>query len=306
MVSEFGPLPVDAAIAALATAQHGVVTRRQLRALDLADSAITKRVARGRLHRVHNGVYAVGHTVLGAHGRWMAAVLAGGAGAVLSHASAAALWEIRGSAAILVDITTPRTGRKRPGLRIHRPRTLGPDEVTIHHGIPVTTPARTLLDLAAVLQRRPLERALDNAEIGRLTDYPALGAMARAHPGHRGSGMLADTLRDHHAGTTVTRSELEERFLELCRDHGLPKPRVNTHVETKEVDFHFTERRLIVETDSWRHHRTRRAFENDRARDALHAAAGYRTLRFTHRQLVDEPAHVAAVVASVLADRCAA
>jgi hypothetical protein len=252
-------------------------------------------------------VYAVGHSVLGPDGRWMAAVLACGPHARLSHASAAALWAMRRSAAVLIDVTVPRTGaRSRPGLRIHRPRTLPQSEVTTHQRIPVTTPARTLLDLAAVLQRRPLERALDEAEKRELTDYPCLAALAKAHPGHPGAGKLMRALAEHQAGTTLSKSELEERFLKLCYDHGLPKPLVNWWVEYKEVDFLFARHRLVVETDSWTHHRTRTAFENDRARDARLAMAGYRTLRFTHRQLVHEAAAVAAAVRAAMTDRRAA
>ena len=301
MLSEFDPPLLDRAVGALATQQHGVIATRQLLALGITPQAVSLRARAGRLHRVHSGVYAVGHGVLGPRGRWMAAVLACGPGAVLSHASAAALWELRPSAARLVDVTVPsRGGRKRPGLRIHRSRALQPDEIATHHGIPTTTPSRTLLELAAILPRRPLERALDQAEIRQLTDYPALDALARAHRGHHGATKLIQALQEHHAGTTLTKSELEERFLSLCRRHGLPKPRVNTWIANKEVDFLFAEARLIVETDSWRHHRSREAFESDRARDAITARAGYRTLRFTHRQVADDAAAVAATVDAAL------
>jgi predicted transcriptional regulator of viral defense system len=179
---EIGP-PLDARLAALAARQHGVVARRQLRALGLHDTAITERVATGRLHRVHRGVHAVGHSVLTPRGRWMAAVLAGGPGAVLSHAAAGALWDLRRSAATRIDISVPRSGRaKRDGLRVHRPRNLPPDETTTHDGIPVTTPARTILDLAATLQTRPLERLLDQAENARLTDVASLVAWPEPTP----------------------------------------------------------------------------------------------------------------------------
>jgi hypothetical protein len=300
-VDKSGPPSRDQAIAALAERQHGAVATRQLLALGLTRQAIARRADAGRLLRVHRGVYAVGHPVLTGHGRLMAAVLAGGENAVLSHASAAALWGMRSSDAERTDITVRRSGReKRSGLRIHRPRTLRPDEVTTHEGVPVTTPARTILDLAAMLGRRPLERVLDRTELLELADYPALRAIAHAHPGHRGARKLQSTLDTHHAGTTLTRSHLEERFLTLCREHGLPAPLVNSWPSGKEVDFRFPGHALIVETDSWTHHRSREAFENDRARDALHTRAGYRTLRFTHRQLADDRAAVAATVASAL------
>jgi very-short-patch-repair endonuclease len=208
---------------------------------------------------------------------------------------------MRSSDAELIDISVHRSGREwRDGLRTHRPRTLQPDETTTHEGIPVTTPARTILDLAAMLRRRPLERVLDRTELLELADYPALHHNASAHPGHRGAKRLRTALTTHNAGTTLTRSHLEERFLELCREHGLPAPLVNSWPSGKEVDFRFPGQALIVETDSWTHHRSRAAFENDRARDALHTRAGYRTLRFTHRQLADDPAAVAATVAAAL------
>ena len=296
-----GPASPDQAIAALAERQNGAVATRQLLALGLTRQAVARRAADGRLHRVHHGVYAVGHPVLTRRGRLMAAVLAGGEGAVLSHASAAAFWGLRRSDAERIDISVRRSGReKRDGLRIHRPRTLRPDEITTRDGIPVTTPARTVLDLAATLGRRPLERILDRVEVLELTDYPALHRMADAHPGHRGAPRLRAALDTHHAGTTLTKSELEERFLGLCRAHGLPTPLVNTWPSGQEVDFRFPGHALIVEADSWTHHRSRTAFENDRARDAHHTRAGYRTLRFTDRQLVDDPTAVAATVAAAL------
>jgi hypothetical protein len=305
--AEAGPPPIDRAIAELATRQHGVVSRAQLRDLGVADSAIGYRVARGRLHRVHQGVFAVGHRLLTARGRWSAAVLACGPGAVLSHASAAALWELRPSAAAYVDVTIRRTGRlTRPGIRIHRPRTSPPGERTVHDGIAVTTPARTILDMAAQLSPTRLNRLLDQAEILELTDYPSLDAIARAHPGHHGAAKLHRAVASHCAGTTVTKRELEIRFLELCRTHGLPAPLVNEDVAGLEVDFHFPHVRLAIETDGWAFHKTRHAFENDRRRDATLTLAGYRTLRFTHRQIAREPAAVAATILAAMADRRAA
>jgi hypothetical protein len=194
---------------------------------------------------------------------------------------------------------TQFVGQSRKGLRIHRARDLT-GQTTTHDGIPVTTPARTILDLAATLQRRPLERLLDQAENTRLTDVPSLEALARAHAGHRGASQLLQTLDAHEPGTTLTRSVLEELFLALCHDHGLPRPAVNAAVVGPEVDFVFTEQRVLVETDSWRWHKTRDAFERDRQRDALHARAGYRTLRFTHLQLTSEPQTVAATLRAAL------
>jgi hypothetical protein len=171
-------------------------------------------------------------------------------------------------------------------------------EVKVHQGIRVTTPARTLLDLAAQLPRRALERALDQAVINELFDLTALDAVVRAHPSERGAARLAQTLAQHHAGTTPTKSELEELMLAICDDHGLERPLVNAWVEGLEVDFYWPAMRLIVEADSYRYHRSRRAFERDRERDAILARAGYRALRFSDRQLAGEQATVAQTIRS--------
>ena len=287
------------AIAGLAARQHGVVSRGQLAATGLSNGAIARRVGSGGLHRVHTGVYAVGHSALSREGRWMAAALAGGAGAALSHHSAAALWDLRDVDPRPAHITVPRTGaRSRPGLRIHRPRTLRADEVTARHGIPVTTPERTLLDLATTLAERDLQRTIEEAIVTRLATAASLGVLARAHPGHHGTGRLQRALRDHIPGTTLTRSDLEERFLALCKRHGLPRPEVNARIAGLTVDFLFAHERLVVETDGWRFHGHRAAFERDRRRDATLMRAGYRTLRLTHDQLTTGPHAVAATLAA--------
>jgi very-short-patch-repair endonuclease len=296
---------VDREIARLAARQHGVVATKQLAELGLPQRAVSHRAAAGRLHRIHRGVYAVGHPVLPRYARWMAAVLAAGPGAALSHASAAALWEIRPSEATRIDVSVPTAaGRaKRPGLRVHRAGARHSDETTHHHAIPVTTPARTLLDLAASLPRRALERALDQAEILELFDLRALRTTIDAHRGERGAGALQAALEEHIAGTTLTKSELEERMLALCRTHGLEQPMVNEEVAGLEVDFLFAAQRLVVEADSWQFHRTRAAFERDRQRDAILARAGYRTLRVTDRQLKRRPSEVVAAIAAAGAGR---
>lgn len=294
--------PVDRAIAAIARRQHGVISASQLADVGVAQRAISRRVAAGRLHRLHRGVYAVGHTRLGARGHWIAAVLACGDGAALCHASAAALWGIRRSDATWIDVVVPTgAGRaKRTGIRLHRVRTLRPAEVTTQDAICVTTPARTLLDLAGTLATDPLHRALDRAEILELTDYPALDAIARAHRHHRGAGPLRAAIAGYLAGT-MTRSDLEDLFLSICHRHGLPRPRVNHQLDGTEVDFLFAAQRLIVEVDGWRYHRTRRAFDQDRARDAAHLTRGYRTVRLTDRQLERDETGVVTTLHSLLA-----
>jgi very-short-patch-repair endonuclease len=293
--------PLDEVIVRLAARQHGVVSRAQLLELGLSGGGVSARVARGALHRKHQGVYAVGHTILGARGWWMAAVLACGETAVLSHAAAGALWGLRRSAATIIDVTVPGSGgrARRSGIRTHRARNLD-GHTTTHERIPVTTPERTILDLAATLNRRPLERVLDQAENTRLTDVPSLVALAKAQAGHRGAHKLREALTDHDPGTTLTKSELEERFLKLCRDADLPKPIVNDYVEALEADFIFKAQRVLVETDSWQHHKSRDSFESDRRRDAIHAAAGWRTLRFTHRQIEHDPATITQALTAAL------
>jgi very-short-patch-repair endonuclease len=173
--------------------------------------------------------------------------------------------------------------------------------VTTRYDIPVTTPARTILDLAATLSERDLQRTLEEAIVARLATAPSLDALARAHPGHHGTRKLRRALATHTPGTTLTRSDLEERFLALCDLHGLRRPAVNARVAGFEVDFAFTNHRLVVETDGWQFHGHRAAFERDRRRDAALTRAGYRALRFTHDQVAHEPHAVAATVAAALA-----
>jgi very-short-patch-repair endonuclease len=294
--------PADRAVASLAAQQFGVVARDQLRALGLTDSAIARRIAAGRLHRLRRGVYAVGHPVVGREGRWLAAVLACGAGARLSHASAAALQEIWRSDGVLTHVTVPGPSRRRgERLRVHRADGLTRAEVATHSGIPVTSAARTIIDLAATLpDGRPLERLLDRAETLQIGDVRAVAA---ARPGHRGAQRVLRTLAAHAAGTTLTRSDLEELLLVLCRTYDLPTPRVNEMVAGLEVDLFFPAQRLVVEADSWTYHRTRSSFERDRERDAILARAGYRVLRFSATQIEHEPATVAHAIAAALAER---
>jgi very-short-patch-repair endonuclease len=289
----------DVAIAALAAAQHGVVARRQLLQLGLSNELVDHRIRGERLHRLHQGVFALGHPVLTIEGRWMAAVLAGGAGAVLSHAMAAAAWGLRPIGAGAIHITVPgHAGRKRrAGFRIHRSTTLEPRDRTTHRGIPITAAARTILDLATILKGRPLEQALDRAEQLRLVDFADLGPQ----PGRPGSPSLQATLSRFTAGAFVTRSEMEERFLALCDDHGLPRPNVNTRIEGEEVDFVWRDARLIVEVDGYAYHRSPSAFEADRERDVILVLAGWQVLRFTWTQLTRRPAWVARAVAKRLA-----
>jgi hypothetical protein len=194
----------------------------------------------------------------------------------------------------------PGGPRRREGVRIHRHPGLRSDEIRVARGIRVTTPARTILDYAAIATDRELAYAVDQAEIQQLTDHPALDALARAHPRHRGSIRLRRTLAGYEAGSTGTGSDLEKAFLALCERHGFPKPLVNQPLCGMTVDFVFVAQPVVVETDSWRWHRGRAAFERDRARDAVLAAAGDTTLRFTDRQIeLAEPSVVRALATAL-------
>lgn len=284
-VSQVG---ADREISRLASIQRGVVTREQLVALGLGRGAIDHRLGAGRLHPIHRGVYLVGHPVPPPLATEMAAVLACGHGAVLSHRSAARCWSLLAASSGDADVTVPgRNGGRRSGIRVHRSRPLDPRDVARRHDLPVTTPARTLLDVAEVLEMRDLERALDEALVRRLIDRRRLlAALARA-PGRHGAAPLRALLR-RDGGPTLTRSEAEERVLSLVRAAGLPRPEVNRRVEGHEVDLYWRHERLVVEIDGWRYHSSHTAFERDRRRDADLGAAGLRVMRVTWRQIVDE------------------
>ena len=266
--------PRDLAVAELARRQHGVVGRGQLAALGLTRREIERWVARRRLHRVHRGVYAVGHLALTRNGRFMAAVLACGDGAALSHFSAAVLWGILEDRGQAIHVTA-EARRRVKGIVVHDSPLDG--ERVRRHGIVVTTPARTIVDLADVVRkRRTLERAIDEADYLRLdwTD-------AAPRKGRRGSGLLSSVLAVHEPGSTRTRSELEERFIAFCDSHGFRRPEVNCSIEGYLCDFVWREERLVVETDGKRAHGTRRASRRDPVRDAELQIAGWRVVRVT-------------------------
>jgi hypothetical protein len=309
----------DAEIARLADRQHGVVSLVQLIAFGLSASAVRSRVGAGRLHPVHRSVYAVGRRRLTARGIWMAAVLACGEGARLSHRSAAALQGLRPDNRPVSDVTVPRgSARSRPGIHVHRSATLTDADATTCDGIPCTSVARTLLDLAEVVDRRGLERAIEQAEIQRVFDLRAVeDVLARAHGRQggrrRGAALLRAVLADL-GEPTLTASELEERFLAICRDAGLPTPEVNAWLDIDDepaikADFLWRRERLVVETDGFGSHGTRQAFERDRRRDQRLRLAGYAPVRFTRRQIVREPERVgrttAALCAGLAIDRAA-
>lgn len=282
------PAPIDLRIAAVARTQHGIITTRQLLAAGLSTAAISKRVRNGRLHRLHQGIYAVGHLGIDEKSHWMAAVLACGPGAVLSHGAAAVHWQLLRPLEGPVDVTVPtHSGReRRRGIRIHRCATLGATFqttgsqtrpaplVTVRDRIPVTTVARTLVDIRATLAPYLVRRAIRQAEFLGL----ALGEIK----------------------TDRTRSDLERYFLRLCRHYGLPLPEVNVLIGGMTVDFLWRTARLVVETDSYATHGGTVAFENDRERDLRLRRLGYSVHRFSERQLRLAPEAVAADVDAAL------
>jgi hypothetical protein len=284
-----------------------VVSLGQLQLTGLTTSGVRKRVKAGRLYRIHRGVYAVGHKRLTGHGRTMAAVLAYGPRAVASHRTAAGVQGLRADNRATTDVSLPlRSARSRPGIRAHAMPTLRPQDVTIASGIPCTTVARTLLDLAEVVARRQLERAVEQAAMLRLFDLEALDDVIADANGRRGAGILRGVLVELEDEPGLTENELEDRFLELCRAAGLPKPEVNAWVSVDDgppikADFLWRAHRLIVETDGWGAHGTRQGFERDRRRDQRTRLAGWEPVRFTRRQLLREPDWVIATTAALLA-----
>jgi very-short-patch-repair endonuclease len=271
----------DQVVAKIAGRQHGVVSAAQLGPAGIDKDAVTRRVKACRLHRIHRGVYAVGHPRLTFEGRCMAAVLALGEGAVVSHQSAAALWGMLKphSGPIHVSVIGDGGRRKRRGIHVHRSHSLIAGVTIRRKGIAVTKPARTLQDLRRTVPqpvyRRAVRRALD----------------------------LRLIRSDQVSEPDLTRSELERLFLGICRRHRLPQPEVNARLGPYEVDFLWRDRALVVETDGFRHHSDRAAFESDRVRDADVQRFGSRVLRFTYRQVTEDRTSVVAALRDLLGER---
>jgi very-short-patch-repair endonuclease len=267
----------EARVAQLAKRDHGVLTTQELIACGMTHAGIHRRSRAGRLHRLHRGVYAVGHGALSREGRLLAAVKACGPSAVISHQAAAELWELATRCPGPIHVTVPYGRNPSPDVRIklHRSRTLTPSDTTRRNRIAVTTPARTLLDLRRTFPREQWEDAIDRA---RARGFP-VAAVADEPP---------------------TRSRLERNLLRLCRRHRIPAPRVNVRVGRFLVDFLWPESRLIIEVDGYEFHRNRASFEADRGRDAELTRWGFRVVRFTYRQVNEQPAHVAKTIRELL------
>lgn len=280
----------DLRVAQIAARQHGLVSARQLLACGLDRNAIAVRVRRGSLHRIHRGVYAVGHPALTQTASFTAAVLACGAGAALSDHAAAAHHELLGWERTEPDVTVPGNGgRKLDGIRVHR-RRLDPRDVWTRDGIRVTSPARTILDLAGTMGPRQLRRTVRQAQAERRVNVRALLELLDRHPGHRGAARLRAVIAD---GPAPTRSEHEDLVLDLIDRGGIERPELNVWLKLDgrsiSPDMLWREQRLVIECDSRRWHSDPLTLQDDADKQAILESHGYRVLRITWRQAAANP-----------------
>jgi very-short-patch-repair endonuclease len=297
----------DRVISRLAGEQHGVVGRWQLLEAGWSEEELDGRMHVGRFHRLHGGVYAVGHRVLSREARWMAAVLATEPDAVLSHWSAAALWMIRPSSRSVIDVTTAHKSRTWDGIKRHH-KALPADEVTVREGIPVTSVPRTIFDLAATEDVDTVAAMLRESEHLNLWDRLSLPDLVERYSGRRGVRKVRLALqRITEEPSGRKRSRLEERFAPFIRRDQLPMPRFNDWIllgpKRYQVDCHWPGTKQIVELDGWEGHGTRSAFQDDRERDRRLRVAGYAVTRLTWNQLRDEPEAIASDLRVLLRDR---
>lgn len=296
------PQPRGKELAELAGRQHGVVSIRQLQRLGYSRDAVEWLVAAGRLHRVYRGVYAVGHTNLSPSGHCLAAVLASGPRALLSHYSASWLWGLSRTPPIPVHVTTPVQRGKRPRIRLHRSRTLIPIDRGLEQNIPVTSVARTLLDQAALVDERRLGKLLKRAEELKLFDLTAAHDVLERNRGHRGRKPLQRALILYEP-PPFTRSEFEALFYEAVVADGLPVPRVNFNVAGMELDLYWPGHRFAVELDLYETHGTRDSFEEDRIRREGLLLHGIEAINVTGTRFAREPTVVLARLRALLAAR---
>jgi hypothetical protein len=294
---------VDWVISYLAERQHGVVARWQLIGLGISGRAIEHKVACGRLHPIHRGVYAVGHRALTPDGHTMAGVLYAGERAVASHRIAASVHGIRMSNRRRPEVTIPTERRQCKAVQYHFAR-LPHDEVTAVRGIPVTTVPRTIFDLAAVEPLRLVERVVHEAEVKRLTDALSLRDILDRHPHRHGAPTIRAILAEADIGATIPHDVFEDAFADFCDQFDLPQPEMNVWLPLKdrwvEADCLWRKQRVVVELDGRAAHLTAVAFERDRARDRALTVAGWQPVRVTWRQLHAESAPLAADLAYLL------
>ncbi len=275
-----------------------MITRGQLLELGFSPGSIKHRIGTGRLHAVWRGVYAVGRPQLTQHGLWMAAILRCGPSAMLSHESAAALWEIRPAAGGRIEVSVPEGGARIPrGIRVHRRSGLGTADMARRHGIPVTAPICALIDIATCLDRDELEAAINEADKRDLANPEELRAALDGFPRRRGCRALRETL--DRPTFTVTDSVLERRFMPIAQRAGLPRPLTRQYVNGWRVDFYWPDLGLVVETDGLRYHRTPLQQERNHLRDQAHVAAGLTSLRFTRAQVMLQPSYVQERLATI-------
>jgi predicted transcriptional regulator of viral defense system len=296
----------DAALGRMAVAQNGVVSLEQLEEIGLTEDAVLKRVARGRLHRINKTVYSLTPRVMTERGKFMAAVLACGPDAVLSHRSAAYLWGLVDSWEGPIDVTAPnRRGRSPDGVAAHRHGSLQPIDTTTRYGIPCTTVARTILDLAAVAPDWEVRRVVAQAEVLRVLDKSKLRALLKRSRRRRGVARLRLILDTIHPQTKRTRSDLERLFLGMCAKHAVPEPEVNVWLPAPDgrryqADFLWREEKLIIEADSRRFHDTDSAFVDDRKRQQQLELAGWSVSRCTWVEVEREPRRLALTVRGLI------
>ena len=291
----------DQRIAQIAAAQRGRIATRQLTAAGVGSNAVTHRVRTGRLFRIHRGVLAVGHPGPVALGRQTAALLAVGGDAALTGLSAAMVWEMvtdeTDDGAVHIISSLDRR-LAHIGVKVHRSSLLKPTDIRIHRGLPVLSPARALLDLAEQTTVRRTELAVDRGLVARLLTRADVWDVIERAPTRHGAKVLREFTDPRP--TTVTRSEAEERVLQLIRDADLPAPELNARLHGFEVDFYWPTQRFVVEVDGYRYHSAGRAFEHDRRKDAVLQAAGIATMRITWRQTTGQPLAVVARLAQAL------
>lgn len=296
-----GSAPPGRVLARIATRQHGVVSREQILALGVGSTWIHRAGVAGHIHRLHLGVYAVGHRKLTQLGRWMAAVLAAGEDSLLSHRPAGLHWGLIDRAPPMLEVVLagPRT-RYRPGIVIHRTRRMPDDHRAMRDGIPVTSPHRTLVDLAAVLPPRRLRFAVEAADRDGLLAVPDLVATCDEMSGKRGVRLLKGIALEARGPVERTKSPPERLFLREFLRHGLPEPEVNVRVEGYEVDFLWRGANLIVEVDTYTFHRSWAQRQRDIERDADLKVKGYDVLRYPPARMRAEPGVVVAQIVALL------
>jgi very-short-patch-repair endonuclease len=276
-----------------------VITRRQATTAGLSRREIERRVEAGWLVRLHEGVYAVGHTALTDKSHVIAAVYACGPGALAGYRSAGALWGVLRRPQ-RIEVTAPRGRKPKRGMTVHRSRLIHDEDRDLIDNIPVTSLARTLVDLADVLSEKRLAGAVHEAEVKRLFDLKPIERVLARLPGRKGRHKLTRVLSAYRDVQPFTRSRAERLVLQMCEDHGLPRPQTNTWIGAYEVDFYWPEAGLVLEFDQSAFHRTTKAFHEDRKRDRALAAEGIHVVRATER---DDPSALAEELRTIIALR---